>query len=59
MKAAVYLQDVVSELRKVTWPTFPVVLRNFFAVVIGVALATAMVGAFDFAFLKLLGLILN
>lgn len=59
MKLLAYFQGVWAELRKVTWPTVPVILRSFLAVVIGVGLATVLVGAFDFAFLRLLGLIIN
>lgn len=59
MNLAGYFQGVYAELRKVTWPTMPQVLRNLLAVVIGIALATLVVGGFDFIFLKLLGLIIK
>ncbi|HSI20541.1 MAG TPA: preprotein translocase subunit SecE [Verrucomicrobiae bacterium] len=59
MKLISYFEGVISELRKVSWPTVPVVLKNFFAVVVGVGLATVLVGAFDFAFIKFLGLIIK
>jgi preprotein translocase SecE subunit len=54
-----YFQGVAAELRKVTWPTFPTVARHFVSVVVGVAFATALVGVFDFLFLKLLGIVLT
>ncbi len=59
MKLISYLEGVLSELRKVSWPTVPVVLKNFLAVIVGVALATILVGIFDFAFIKFLGLIIK
>jgi preprotein translocase SecE subunit len=58
MNVAAYFQGVATEFRKVTWPTMPVVLRNFFAVLLGMGLATLLVGAFDFLFIKLLGFII-
>lgn len=54
-----YFRDVAAELRKVSWPTVPVVVRNFLAVVIGLALATLLIGGFDLIFLKLLGFIIK
>lgn len=59
MKLLDYFQGVFAELRKVTWPTIPQVLRNLLAVVLGIGLATLMIGGFDFVFLKLLGLIIK
>jgi preprotein translocase subunit SecE len=46
-----YFRGVASELRKVVWPTFPVLLTNFMSVVIGIALATAFIGVVDYVFI--------
>ncbi len=51
MKAVSYLQGVVTEMRKVSWPSWQTVLKYFLAVVIGVALATVMVWALDYVFI--------
>jgi preprotein translocase SecE subunit len=58
MGITTYFQGVAAEVRKVSWPTFPTALRNFLAVVVGVALATALVAVLDIAFIKLLGVII-
>lgn len=54
-----YFQGVATELRKVTWPTVPTVVRHFLSVIVGVAFATLLVGGFDYLFLKLLSFILK
>jgi len=54
-----YFQGVVAEMRKVVWPTGPVLLRYFLSVVIGLALATAFIWAVDYMFVHLLTLIIN
>jgi len=59
MKLVTYFQGVYAELRKVTWPTVPMVIRNLLAVVVGLALATLVIGGFDYVFLKLLSLIIK
>lgn len=59
MKPVAYFQGVLTELRRVTWPTVPVVVRNVLAVGVGVAVATVLIGTLDYLFLKLLGLIIN
>ena len=59
MKFLNYFQGVWVELRKVSWPTMPVLVQNLLSVLLGVAFATVLVGAFDFIFLKLLGLIIK
>jgi preprotein translocase subunit SecE len=59
MKPLAYLQGVAAELRKVTWPTFPVLLRYFLSVLLGVIFAAAVVGGMDFIFIKLLGLLIK
>ncbi len=59
MKLIAYFQGVLAELRKVSWPTVPTVLRNFFAVVVGVGLATLLIGGFDYTFIRVLGLIIK
>jgi preprotein translocase SecE subunit len=59
MNLVSYFQGVAAELRKVNWPTFPVLIRNFFSVIIGILFATVVVGAFDYVFIKLLGYIIK
>lgn len=54
MKVVNYLQGVVSEMRKVTWPSWQTVLKYFLAVVTGVALATVLVWALDYFFIHVL-----
>jgi|GEM_PF-6386642 len=59
MKPAQYFQGVLTELKKVSWPTPATVGKYFFSVVIGLALASALIAAFDFIFIKGLGLIIK
>lgn len=59
MNPVSYLQGVVAELRKVVWPTPTTVLKYFLSVVIGVAIATVIVGSLDYIFIHALGLIIN
>jgi len=59
MKFVSYFQGVAVELKKVTWPTFPVLLRYFLSVIVGVVVATAVVGGLDYVFIKLLGFIIK
>lgn len=54
-----YFSGVASELRKVTWPTFPVLVRYFLSVVIGLVIATAFIWAVDFVFIKALSLLIK
>ena len=50
-------KDVFSELKKVSWPTFPKVLKQT-GVVIGVVLVfLVVIGAFDFGLMELLKLV--
>jgi preprotein translocase subunit SecE len=54
-----FFRDATSELRKVTWPTREQA-TNLTALVIGVSLATGvLLGAFDYIFEKLFGLLLS
>ena len=59
MKIVSYFQGVLNELKKVQWPTFATVSRHFVSVVIGVAIATAVIAAFDFMFIRGLALLIN
>jgi preprotein translocase subunit SecE len=54
-----YIQSVAAELRKVTWPTFPTVVKYFFSVVIGVGIGAVVIFAMDSLFIKAIGLIIN
>lgn len=59
MKPGAYIQGVVTELRKVNWPTLPQVVRYFLSVVIGVALATVLIFGLDYVFIHALRLIIK
>lgn len=59
MKTVTYFQGVFAELRKVQWPTFATVSRHFLSVVIGVGVATAVIAAMDFVFIRGLALLIN
>jgi len=54
-----YLRGVSFEVQKVSWPTWPLVLRYFISLVAGIALATAFVGGLDYIFLKALSFAVN
>lgn len=58
-KITQFFREVYSELRRVTWPTKRDV-AVYTAVVVGFSLVmSAILGAGDFGFLKLVGLILK
>ena len=59
MNLVSYFQGVSTEIRKVTWPTVPTVVRHFLSVIAGVAFATALVGGLDYVFLRLLSFVLK
>jgi preprotein translocase SecE subunit len=59
MKLIRYFQGVITELRKVSWPTLPQVVRHLISVVIGVAVAVVFVGVVDFVFIKGLSLVIK
>jgi preprotein translocase SecE subunit len=50
-----YFRGVISELRRVTWPTPMAMLRNLVSVVLGIGLATLLVALVDFLLFKALG----
>jgi preprotein translocase SecE subunit len=54
-----YFRGVYAEARKVVWPSWPLLLRYFVSVVVGVALATAFIGGLDYVFLKVLSTVLT
>ncbi|MBU6389382.1 preprotein translocase subunit SecE [Patescibacteria group bacterium] len=54
-----YFQGVQAEMRKVVWPTFPVLVQHFFSVLIGMVLATAFVGVVDYLFIHALAYIIT
>ena len=54
-----YFQGVLSELRKVTWPTLPTLGKHFLSVVLGLVLATEFIWGVDYVFVHLLTLIIN
>ncbi len=51
------LKDVFSELKKVTWPTFPKVIKQTGVVLVVVLIFLVVISAFDFGLLQLLRLI--
>ena len=51
------IKDVFSELKKVTWPTFPKVVKNTGVVLVVVLAFLIVITAFDFGLLQLLKLI--
>jgi preprotein translocase subunit SecE len=54
-----YFRETSGELRKVTWPTRQEARRLTTVVVIVVAVTSAVLGAFDFGFARLIGLIVS
>ncbi len=54
-----FFKEVYAELKKVTWPTRPEIIR-LTAIVIGVSVVVGVyLGGLDYAFTKLMGYILN
>ena len=51
------IKDVFSELKKVTWPTFPKVVKQTGVVLLVVVCFLVVITAFDFGLFKLLGLV--
>lgn len=47
-----FLRQVIAELRKVVWPTRPMVVNYFFVVLVFVLIMMAIVAGLDFAFGK-------
>ena len=54
-----YFRETTSELRKVTWPTRLEARRLTTVVVVVVALTSAVLGLFDFAFSRLVGFLVS
>lgn len=52
-----YFRETSGELRKVTWPTRLEARRLTTVVVVVVAVTSAVLGFFDFAFARLIGLL--
>ncbi len=52
-RLALFLRQMVAELRKVVWPTRKELITYTWVVMIFVAVVTAIVGLLDFAFTKL------
>ena len=51
------LKDVFSELKKVTWPTFPKIIKQTGVVLVVVLIFLVVISAFDFGLLQLLKLV--
>lgn len=51
------LKDVFSELKKVSWPTFPKVVKQTGVVIVVVLVFLIVITAFDFGLMNLLKLI--
>ncbi len=54
-----FLEEVVSELRKVTWPSREEVIRSTTVVIICIAFCSVVLGAFDLAWGKVISYLLN
>ena len=53
-KVSTTLEEVISELKKVTWPSFPDVVKATTVVLICVAVASLLLAGFDLAFGRLI-----
>ena len=51
------IKDVFSELKKVSWPTFPKIVKQTGIVLVVVLVFLVVISAFDFGLLKLLQLV--
>jgi preprotein translocase subunit SecE len=49
-----FIRQVIAELRKVVWPTRPMVVNYFFVVLVFVLVMMAIVAGLDFGFGKLM-----
>ena len=55
-KLGAKIKDVFSELKRVTWPTVPKIIKQTLVVIAVVLIFLVVIGAFDFGLLKLLEL---
>ena len=53
-KVSTILEEVISELKKVTWPSYPDVVKATTVVLICVAVASLLLAGFDLAFGRLI-----
>lgn len=53
------LDEVVSELRKVTWPTMTEVQRSTIVVIVCIVFASGILASFDFLWGKVIGFLLH
>jgi|688.fasta_scaffold54164_7 preprotein translocase subunit SecE len=53
------LEDVVSELKKVTWPNFEDVKKSTIVVMVCILLASGILAVFDLVFGKVVGFLLS
>jgi len=59
LKPVVFFKEAKTELKKVTWPTRQEAIR-LTEIVIGITVAVGLyIGALDYLFTKLIGIILN
>jgi preprotein translocase subunit SecE len=58
-KVNLFLEEVVSELRKVTWPSREEVVRSTTVVIICIAICSVVLGVFDLAWGKVVSYLLN
>jgi preprotein translocase subunit SecE len=54
-----YLRETAAELRKVSWPTRHEATQLTILVLVVVAFTSLLLGLFDFAFARLIGLIIG
>lgn len=55
----VFVQEVISELKKVTWPTFEQTRNMTMLVIVVSVLVGLYIGALDFGFSRLMAVILT
>lgn len=58
-KIDVFMDDVVAELKKVTWPTREDVVRSTTVVLICILIASGILAVFDFMWGKVIGFLLK
>ncbi|MFQ6067423.1 MAG: preprotein translocase subunit SecE [bacterium] len=58
-KVSVFLRAVRSELKKVSWPNRPKLIRSTFIVIMAIIVFAIIIGGMDFLFFQILKLFLR
>jgi len=58
-RANAFMEEVVSELKKVTWPSRDDVVRSTIVVLVCICIASLILGSFDVVWGKVIGFLLN